>query len=134
MTTIFLNRNESKSKSKKGQRFIPKYYDFNLDSLQGQYKMFSINGQNKLYITPLVRTILENIKTLNKPGQESLCRYIKEKMDSNSRLLLKKGTSKSKIIIINGEQYIYVNLNIDRMNNNFLRIYNDNQYLQTTLI
>jgi hypothetical protein len=87
-----------------------------------------------IYITPLIRTILNDIKVFV-TSQESLARVIKEKINASARLLIKKSVDKSKIILINEKQYIKINadfMKTDRQN--FYAIVNNERYKHTKSI
>jgi hypothetical protein len=127
MTTTTRNKKTTKRKF-----FIPPFYEFNPQSLGKDNYKFVLNGQElRLYVTPLIRTILENISTLNVKGQESLARTIKEKLDSNSRLLLKKGLQNSKSIKINDREFVLVNVRLNRVSSTCIQVMNDMSTYQT---
>ena len=125
------------TKNKKSKKiFIPLYYDFNISCLGSEnYKITTdTNGNIKLYFTPIIRTLLMDMKNHQLRGQENLCRTIKEKLCPNSRLLIRYSIENSKIILIHGIQFIVSNSNIQRLSENTFRIMNDKNWEKTKYI
>lgn len=121
-STASLSKNKKTSK-KKG--FIPAFYECDLNVLgKENFKIVHTSNGINLYITPLIRTLISDIKNYDLLGHESLGRYIKEKMCSNSRLLIKKSSLQSKIIFIKDKQYVLVNADIHMIKPNLFRIMN----------
>jgi len=113
---------QSKKTKTKGRCFIPPYYECDLNIL-GKDNVKNVNGM--FYVTPLIRTLLNDISNYSQRGQESLGRSIKDRMDSNSRLLIKKSMERSPITIINNKQYVLLDCRIFKINDNVYRIMND---------
>lgn len=93
--------------------YIPKYHYFDITFLgKENYLVLSKGDKIEIFISPLIWTIVSNISSfINK--DESLARQIKERIDSNSRLLIKKYTE-PKGIKINNKIYHRVNTEIQR--------------------
>jgi hypothetical protein len=116
--------------------YIPKYFMFDITYLEKDNYIVTKDKDDKIviYITPLIRTILNDIKVFV-TSQESLARVIKEKINASARLLIKKSVDKSKIILINEKQYIKINadfMKTDRQN--FYAIVNNERYKHTKSI
>ena len=117
---------QTKKTNKKGKCFIPPFYECDINVLgKDNIKIVNTNEGINVYVTPLIRTLLSDIKNYDVKGNESLGRYIKEKMDSNSRLLIKKSMERSQISYIQGRQFLLLNCRISQINPNKFRIYND---------
>lgn len=120
-------RKKSKSKSR---CFIPPYYEFNPQSLGNNYYVKHNNdGTVDMFVKPIIRVILLDIKNMVVKGQESLSRQIKDKMDSNSRLLIKNGMSQNlPMVNIKGENYVHVNCSIYKISDTKFRVMNERKY------
>lgn len=129
--TYILSKSTGKKKSK---IFIPTFYQFKTDYIKDQIKVLTSQGTSVLYITPLLRTLISDMKNMVTKGNESLARTIKEKMDSNSRLLLKKGIEYSKVVEIKGQQFLRVNCDIEVVDENTINILNNSQWLNKKVI
>lgn len=117
----------STKKTKSSKRFIPTYYDFIFSSL-GLNNIYirNTNGTIDLYVKPLIRVIISDLKNMVPKGQESLSRQIKEKLDPNSRLLLKKGMEGNlPMTIINGQEFVHINCRIRKISDTAFRVMND---------
>ena len=114
------------TEKKKGK--IPLFFEMDITFLGYEnYRICTDNeGKITIYVVPLIRTLLLDIK-INVNKEESLSRVIKEKINANARLLLKKSVENSKIITIKDIQYLRVNANVS-LNDNILRIMNDKEY------
>ena len=115
-----------KSKKSKRKFFIPQFYECDLTIL-GKENIRIVNGYEgiSVYVTPLIRTILNDISSYNLKGQESLGRHIKEKMDSNSRLLIKKSMERSPITFICNKQYVLLDCDITMISSTKFHIKNN---------
>ena len=113
--------------------YIPKYFMFDITYLmkENYLIMKDTNGKIMIYITPLIRTILNDIKVfVNR--DESLARVIKEKINASARLLIKKSVEKSKIVLIKEKQYIKINADFMKTDReNFYAIVNNERYKHT---
>ena len=123
-------------KTKKSKCYIPKFYSSKIDFLGLEnYKLVSdSDGNQKLYVSPIVRTIVSDMKNQIPKGQESLARTIKEKMCPNFRMLLKNAIQKSIVTYINGRQFVLVNGNISRHTDNVFIIMNDNSWKKSKTV
>lgn len=124
--TTNISGQTKKSKTSKGRPFIPPFYECNLNVFGlDNIKIVNTDYGIQVYVTPIIRTLLTDIRSYStiKDG-ETLGRRIKDRMDSNSRLLIKKGLEKSPIQYINGKQYLLVNCEIRKVNDNLYRVMN----------
>ena len=132
MPTIILKRNEVKKK--KSKCFIPTYYDCNIKCIKDNIKIITNNdGKSVMYITPLLKIIISDLKHMIPKHQESLSRNIKEKLCSNSRLLIKKGCENSKIIKIKDIEFVLVNNEIEIIDEFNIRINNQRSKLNSLI-
>lgn len=123
-----------KKKSSKG--YIPRFFEFDLSTIQEHVLVMKQGDSLQMFITPLLRTVLCNMSSFsNIRGQEHMAKLIKERMDYNSRRLIKNSSLKSRIVEIKGKQYVSVNANIKKSENTdkFL-IMNDNFEGKTHLV
>ena len=132
MIHISLVPQSSKKSKTKSRCFIPPFYEFNPQSLGDNYYVKNnSNGTIDLFVKPIVRVILLDIKNMVVKGQESLSRQIKDKMDSNSRLLIKNGMSKNlPLINIKGIDYVHVDCSISKISDTKFRVMNERKYSQ----
>ena len=126
---------KSKDITEKKKGKIPLFFEFDISFLKYEnYRICTdIEGKVTIYVTPLIRTLLLDIKA-NVNKEESLSRVIKEKINANARLLLKKSIENSKIILIKEVQFIRVNANVSVTDSTIIRIMNDKEYKITSFI
>ena len=110
---------------------IPKFFEFDLSCFKKEnyYIYTDVNNKINIYVTPLIRTILNDLRNNN----NCLATHIKERMNSNARLLIKKSLADSKEITIHNKRYLKINANfslcnLDITETNYL-IMNDKKYL-----
>ena len=116
--------------------YIPKYYMFDITYFEKDNYIITRSKDDKIviYVTPLIRTILNDIKVFV-TKDESLARVIKEKVNASARLLIKKSVEKSKTITINNKEYIKINADFMKTDReNFYAICNNQKYKNTKSI
>lgn len=116
--------------------FIPKYYIFDITYFLKENYLVIKDKDNKIniYITPLIRTLINNMKSFVKKD-ESLTRSIKERVDSSALRLIRKSVEKSKEITINSKKYIRVNATFKRTDKeNHYAIVNNHKHSDTSEI
>lgn len=109
--------------------YIPKFFDFDISHFNKDNYLIvnDTNGRVVIYVTPLIRTYLNNLKSyIDK--HDSLARTIKERIDINSRALIKKSCENSKEIKIKNKVYILINANFIVLESGLIRIMNDYHY------
>lgn len=124
MTPLQKKNKQSKLSNKK-RPFIPPFYDVKINFFgKDNYKFVG----NKFYISALLKTVLHDFKNFSHTDGESLGKRIREKVDSNGRLLIKKGTEKSVEVSISSRKFVLVNINFDILDENTIRIHNDSYH------
>lgn len=122
MRTTKINLTKTKIKTSK-KVYIPPFYELNYKVLgKENYRLVSKDGKLSLYVSPLIRTLLNQINEYTKSG-DTLGKIMKERMCSNSRLLLKKSVNSKEIKIMN-QSFIRVDRDIF-IENNKMFIMND---------
>ena len=126
---------KSKDITEKKKGKIPLFFEMDISFLGYENYRICTDKEEKvtIYVTPLIRTLLLDIK-VNVDKEESLSRVIKEKINANARLLLKKSIENSKIILIKEVQFIRVNANVSVRDSTIIRIMNDKEYKITSFI
>ena len=100
--------------------FIPKYFEFNPQVFDKNILvMKNISGEIVIYLKPIVRTILNDRTSTSK---------IKERINSNARLLIKKGLDKSRVTTIKGEQWLPVNCDFDKVTEEKFLVMNNKKW------
>ncbi len=115
--------------------YIPKFFDFDITYFnKDNYLILNdTNGRVIIYVTPLIRIYLNNLKSyIDK--HDSLARTIKERIDSNSRLLIKNSCENSKVIKIKNKEYVLINANFIVLESGLIRIMNDFHYKEHKLL
>ena len=109
--------------------YIPTFFILDIKYfLKENYLVMTDKDENiNIYITPLIRTLLEDIK-INVNKDDSLSRTIKERVNANARTLVKKSAANSKIVLIKDKQYIRLNANFRHIEGSLYKIMNDWQY------
>jgi hypothetical protein len=123
--TKYKKSNIKKSNTDEDKKiYIPSFFDFDISHLRKEnYLIISDKtGSKQLYVTPLIRVLLNDLKA-NVNKDESLSRNIKERVNSNARLLIKKHTEQSTIVLIRNTQYILVNTDIEVLEGTLIRIF-----------
>ena len=116
--------------------FIPKYFIFDITYFLKENYLVVKDKDNKIniYITPLIRTLITNMKSFVKKD-ESLIRTIKERVDSSALRLIRKSVEKSKEITINNKQYLKINADFKRTDKeNHYAIVNNHKHSGTNEI
>jgi hypothetical protein len=100
----------------KPKRFIPKFFEFNPKVFGNDIMILTDrSGECNIYMKPIVRTIL---------NEKTLLSKIKERTNSNARLLIKKGMDNSKIVTIKSCQWIKVNCEFEKVSDTKVLVYN----------
>jgi len=97
--------------------FVPKYFFFDITYFSKEnYLVISDKKNNKIeiYVTPLIRTLLLDIKTYITKN-DNLARTIKERIDVTALRIIRKSIEKSVIVVIDNKQYIRVNADFKKV-------------------
>ena len=104
--------------------YIPSFFDFDISHLRKENYLIVTDkdGNTVLYVTPLIRVLLNDLKA-NVNKDESLSRNIKERVNSNARLVMKKCIEQSKIVLIRNIQYVLVDTRVELLEGTLMRIF-----------
>ena len=109
----YIPYNEEDEKKKKF--FIPKYFEFNPQVFDKNILIVKDKDNNiNVYLKPIVRTVL---------NEKTLTSKIKDRIDSNARLLIKKGLD-DRTTLIKNQQWIRVNCEFEKVSDTKFLIMN----------